>query len=79
MPVLSSTLALMRAVAIVSVPEASVTQNGVAAHTALTDSEVLSGIAEALVYSTRMMSSLQTSTRIFPPVSVKVTPCVSTA
>jgi hypothetical protein len=45
---------------------------------ALTDSDVLLGMAEALVYSTRMMSAWQTCTRILPLPTVKVTPVVST-
>src|SRR6185369_3700265 len=45
---------------------------------ALTDSEVLAGIAVAEVYSTRMTSSLHTCTLNRPGFKVNVTPVAST-
>src|SRR3954468_20049446 len=68
----------MRAVVMVRTPAASVTQKVGVAHVALTDRDVLAGIVDALVYWTRMMSSLQTETFIRPGLSVKVTPVAST-
>jgi hypothetical protein len=68
----------MRDVVMVRTPAASVTQKLGVPQVALTDSDVLLGIDEALVYETRMMSSLQTCTRIRPGLSVKVTPLAST-
>ena len=54
------TFAFMRDVVMVRTPAASVTQKLGVPQVALTDSDVLLGIDDALVYWTRMMSSLQT-------------------
>ena len=54
------TFAFMRAVVMVRTPAASVTQKLGVPQVALTDSDVLLGIDDALVYWMRMMSSLQT-------------------
>src|ERR1035437_5770526 len=79
MPVLSLTLTLIRAVVMVTVPAASVTQNAAGvAQVLLTDIEVVVGMEAALVYATRMMSAAQTCTFILPLPTVKVTPVVST-
>ena len=65
--------------AIVTVPAASVTQNGVGVcHVLLTDNDVLVGSTLAVVYATRMMSSLQTCSFILPLPKLKVTPAGST-
>jgi len=68
----------MRAVVMVRTPAASVTQNVGVPQVALTERDVLLGIEDALVYWTRMMSSLQTETFIRPGLRVKVTPVAST-
>ena len=75
---LSVTFAFMRDVVMVRTPAASVTQKLGVPQVALTDSDVLLGIDDALVYLTRMMSALQTWSRIRPGFSVKVTPVAST-
>jgi len=75
--VLSTTLAFILAVVIVKTPPASVTQKAGVPHVAFTESEVLAGIDEADVYWIRMMSSLQTCSRIRPALNVKVTPVAS--
>ena len=72
------TFTFMRAVVRVRTPAASVTQKVGVPQLALTDSDVLLGIDEPLEYWTRMMSSLQTCTRMRPGFSVKVTPVAST-
>src|SRR6185369_8575291 len=78
-PVVVLTFAFMRAVVMVKVPAASVTQNGVGvSQVLLTDSDVLLGSALADVYATRKMSSLHTCSFIFPVPRVKVTPVGST-
>src|SRR5512145_52348 len=69
----------MLEVVIVTVPEASATQKLGASHALLTDKEVLAGMVDALMYWTRMMSSLQTCTLNRPDPTVKVTPFASTA
>ena len=72
------TFAFMRAVVIVRTPAASVTQKLGVPQLALTDSDVLLGIADAFVYVIRMMSAWQTWSRIRPGLSVKLTPVAST-
>jgi|SRR6266540_2782255 len=69
----------MRDVVMVRTPAASVTQKVGVPQVALTDNDVLAGIAEALVYVIRMMSAWQTWSRIFPGFNVTVTPVASIA
>src|SRR6185312_8010435 len=79
-PDVSLTFTFRRLVVMVTVPEASATQNGVGVvQGLLTDSSVFVGSALAVVYCTRMMSAWQTDTFSFPALNVNVTPVASTA
>src|SRR5215471_2900769 len=69
----------MRAVVMVRVPAVSVVQKLGVGQVALTDSDVLAGSDDAVVYSTRMMSAWQTWTLSRPGFNVRVTPVASTA